>query len=397
MFTADSETMSKPGSHPTVQNSHKKPFPSDLYGGRLTVDLDAIASNWSFLEGKLAGAAECAAAIKGDAYGTGQEKVGPALHAAGCRTFFSAVPTEAIELRQLLPDAVIYVLDGLFPGTAGHFAEHDLRPVLASLEELREWSAFCKTSGQNLKAAVHVDTGIHRLGLAPAAFTAAMSDPDLIAPFTPSLLMSHLACGSTPDHEMNRRQLKLFGEVTAPFSHVPRSLANSAGILMGPDYHFDLVRPGIALYGGKAIDTEPNPMKPVAKVEARIMLVRDVPEGDTIGYGAMQTAAKPLRNAVVAAGYADGMLRRASSSDERPGGFAVIGGHKAPILGRISMDMITLDVTDVPEELLRRGAFVEMLGPAVAASELAAYAETIDYEYLTSLGRRFERIYGPLA
>lgn len=396
MFKADSEILTMPGSQSNVQNSHSKPFPSGLYGGRLTIDLDAVASNWTLLDGKLSDTTECAAAIKGDAYGTGQEKVAPALYAAGCRTFFAAVPTEAIELRQLLPDAVIYVLDGLFPGTAGHFAQHDLRPVLASIEELREWAAFCTTSGQKLKAAVHVDTGIHRLGLAPADFTAAMSDPDLAGAFIPTLLMSHLACGSTPDHEMNRRQLKLFSDVTGPFAHIPRSLANSAGILMGPDYHFDLVRPGIALYGGKAIDTEPNQMQPVARVEARIMLVRDVPEGDTVGYGGLQTATRPLRNAVVAAGYADGMLRRAGSTDERPGGFAVIGGHRAPILGRISMDMITLDVTDVPEELLQRGAFVEMLGPAVAASELAAYAETIDYEYLTSLGRRFERIYGPL-
>ena len=165
---------------------------------------------------------------------------------------------------------------------------------------------------------------------------------------------------------------------------------------MGADYHFDVVRPGISLYGGKAIDDEPNPMTPVAKVEARIMIVRDVPKGDTIGYGAMHTAKRPLRNAVVAAGYADGMLRRAGSTDEDPGGFAMIGGHKAPILGRISMDMITLDVTDIPEHLLERGTYVEMLGPNVAAADLAAYAEPIDYEYLTSLGRRFARVYGPL-
>ncbi|MBN9669989.1 alanine racemase [Roseibium aggregatum] len=369
---------------------------SDLFGGRLTIDLDAIAANWTFLNGKLSGAAECAAAIKGDGYGTGQDKAGPALYAAGCKTFFTAVPAEAVALRELLPDAVIYVLDGLFPGAAEFFPHHDLRPVLASVEELKDWSALCKSAGRSFKAAVHVDTGINRLGLPPGDLSAALGDPDLCGPFTPSLIISHLACGSTPAHEMNQRQLKLFREVTEPFSHIPRSLANSAGVLMGPEFHFDLVRPGIALYGGQAIDTEPNPMKPVAKVEARIMLVRDVAEGDTIGYGAKQTARRPLKNAVVAAGYADGMLRRAGSTDERPGGFAMIGGFKAPILGRISMDMITLDVTDVPDHLVQRGAFVEMLGPSVAAAELAAYAETIDYEYLTSLGRRFERVYAPL-
>ncbi|WP_269582622.1 alanine racemase [Roseibium sp. Sym1] len=379
-----------------MSTSQTLSFPSPLYGGRLTVDLQAIASNWRFLNGKTRAETECAVAIKGDAYGTGQEKVAPALFEAGCRTFFAAVPTEAIQLRKILPGAVIYALDGLFPGTHEHYLAHDIRPVLGCLEELEEWTVVCKAAGRSFDAAVHVDTGIHRLGLSAAEFTSAMTDKDLLGPFRPSLIMSHLACGSAPDNPMNRRQLDQFREITAPFADVPRSLANSAGVLMGPDYHFDLVRPGISVYGGQAIETEPNPMAPVARVEARIMIVRDVPEGDTIGYGATQIARRPLRNAVVAAGYADGMLRRASSTDDRPGGFGMIGGYRAPILGRISMDMITLDVTDVPEHLLKRGAFVEMLGPHVAASDLAAYAETIDYEYLTSLGRRFERVYGPL-
>lgn len=379
-----------------MPSSSLTPYPSDLYGGRLTIDLDAIAQNWAFLNGRLTEATECAAALKADAYGTGQEKAGQALYAAGCRTFFVAVPTEALALRQTLPDAVIYALDGLFPGTTEHFLDHGIRPVLGSLEELVEWAEACKTAGKSLEAAVHVDTGIHRLGLSPEEFSSALSDPGLLGPFEPSLVMSHLACGSTPAHPMNDSQLKLFREITEPVAHLPRSLANSAGVLMGSEYHFDLVRPGIALYGGQAIENEANPMKPVAKVEARIMIVRDVPEGDTIGYGARQTARRPLKNAVVAAGYADGLLRRASSTDEQSGAFGMIGGHRAPILGRISMDMITLDVTDVPEKLLKRGAFVEMLGPNVAAADLAAYAETIDYEYLTSLGQRFERVYGPL-
>ncbi|WP_298814469.1 alanine racemase [uncultured Roseibium sp.] len=376
---------------------HHSSFPAELYGGRLTIDLNAIAANWSDLNNRLIGETECAAAIKADAYGTGQDKVAPCLFEAGCRTFFTAVPTEAVVLRRILPEATIYVLDGLLPGTAEHFLDQNIRPVLGSFEELEEWAGICRSAGKNLDAAVHVDTGIHRLGLSPEEFRTSMQDKDLLGPFKPSLIMSHLACGSVPDHPMNREQLDRFRELTAPFPSIPKSLANSAGILMGPEYHFDLVRPGIALYGGQAIETAPNPMKPVAKVEARIMIVRDVPEGDTVGYGAKQTARRPLRNAVIAAGYADGMLRRASSSDDQPGGFGMIGGHKTPILGRISMDMITLDVTDVPEHLLQRGAFVEMLGPNVAAAEIAAYAETIDYEYLTSLGRRFERVYGPLS
>ncbi|MBO9418780.1 alanine racemase [Labrenzia sp. R4_2] len=371
-------------------------YSSALYGGRLTVDLDAIAANWSLLRSRLAPGSECAATIKANAYGTGQAETATRLFEKGCRTFFVAVPTEAIALRQTLPSATIYALDGLFPDTADLLLQHDVRPVLGSLDELKEWAALCRTSGKSFPAAVHVDTGIHRLGLSGDEFGTALADPELMGPFKPSLLMSHLACGSDPDHPMNKEQLDRFNALTSPFKGVPRSLANSAGVLMGPDYHFELVRPGISLYGGRAFDHGDNPMRPVAKVEARIMIVRNVPKGDAIGYGATQTAKRPLRNAVVAAGYADGLLRRASSSDDRPGGFGMIGGHKAPVLGRISMDMITLDVTDIPEHLVQRGGLVEMLGPNVAAADIAAYAETIDYEYLTSLGRRFERIYGPL-
>ncbi|WP_422024252.1 alanine racemase [Roseibium sp.] len=371
-------------------------YSSALYGGRLTVDLDAIAANWSVLRSRLAPGSECAATIKANAYGTGQAETATRLFEEGCRTFFVAVPTEAIALRQTLPSATIYALDGLFPDTADLLLQHDVRPVLGSLDELKEWAELCRTSGKSFPAAVHVDTGIHRLGLSGDEFGTALADPELMGPFKPSLLMSHLACGSDPDHPMNKEQLDRFIALTSPFKGVPRSLANSAGVLMGPDYHFELVRPGISLYGGRAFDHGDNPMQPVAKVEARIMIVRNVPKGDAIGYGATQTAKRTLRNAVVAAGYADGLLRRASSSDDRPGGFGMIGGHKAPILGRISMDMITLDVTDIPEHLVQRGGLVEMLGPNVAAADMAAYAETIDYEYLTSLGRRFERIYGPL-
>lgn len=370
---------------------------SSLYGGRLTIDLEAIASNWLQLKSGLGPGAECAATIKADAYGTGQSETAKRLYQAGCRTFFVAVPTEAIRLRKTLPDAIIYALDGLFPGTADHYLANDIRPVLGSLEELSEWIGHCNSAGRSLDAAVHVDTGIHRLGLSPDEFSTALPDAQVMGRFSPSLVMSHLACAASPDHPMNQRQLDLFTHLTALVPDVPRSLANSAGVLLGHEFHFDLVRPGIALFGGKPIDGKPNPMRPVAKVEAKIMIVRDVPACDTIGYGASQTARTPLKNAVVAAGYADGLLRRAGSCDDRPGGFAMISGHKAPILGRISMDMITLDVTHVPEHLLKRGAYVEMLGPNVAAADLAAYAETIDYEFLTSLGRRFERVYGPLS
>lgn len=370
--------------------------PEDLCGGRLTIDRDAIAANWLDLQGRLTAGTECAATIKADAYGTGAAGTAKRLAEAGCKTFFVALPSEGAEVRKVLPDAVIYILGGLFPGCAETYADADLRPMIGSAPELAEWSAFCKAHGQARETGLHVDTGMNRLGFRPEDFPDIMNNRDLTGPVTVSLLITHLACGSDPDHPANRRQLETFRGVTDPFKHIPRSMANSAGVFLGPEYHFDLARPGISLYGGKAIDTEPNPMRPVAMIEARVMQVRSVPSGETVGYGCTETAKGPRRVAIVAAGYADGLHRRASSTDDRPGGFAWSKGFRLPLIGRISMDMLALDITGTPEGLIERGSFVEMLGPNVAASDLAAYAETIDYEYLTGLGRRYHRRYQPL-
>nr|WP_209007563.1 alanine racemase [Roseibium litorale] len=368
-----------------------------MCGGRLTIDRDAIAANWAYLGGRLTAGTECAATIKADAYGTGAAGTAKRLAEAGCKTFFVALPAEGVEVRKVLPDAVIYILGGLFPGCAETYASANLRPMIGSAPELAEWSAFCKAHGQALETGLHVDTGMNRLGFRPDEFSSLLRDRDLTGPITASLLITHLACGSDPDHPANRRQLEIFRGATDPFKHIPRSMANSAGVFLGPEYHFDLARPGISLYGGKAIDTQPNPMRPVAMIEARVMQVRTVPSGETVGYGCTETAKeRPRRVAMVAAGYADGLHRRASSSDERPGGFAWASGHRLPLIGRISMDMLALDITNTPEGLIERGSFVEMLGPNVAASDLAAYAETIDYEYLTGLGRRYHRRYQAL-
>lgn len=367
-----------------------------LSGGRLTIDLDAIAANWRMLGDRLGGSCECAATVKANAYGTGLAETAGRLYREGCRTFFVALPTEALSLRTQLPDATIYVLDGLFPGTAEQYSDAALRPVLNSAPEIEEWIAHCRRNGMPFPAAVHVDTGINRLGLTPEAFSAAMAGIREADAFSPCLFMSHLACGSTPDHPLNQKQLEVFRKATAPYPDVPKSLANSAGVFLGPDYHFDVARPGISLYGGKALDPGDNPMRPSVKVEARLMMIREVQPGETIGYGGVQTARQKMRLAIVAAGYADGLLRRAGSTDDRPGAFGWLGGHRLPLVGRVSMDMIALDVTDVPPGTAVRGAFVEMLGPNVAASDVAAYAETIDYEYLTGLGRRFHRVYGSL-
>ncbi|MBS8259145.1 alanine racemase [Roseibium polysiphoniae] len=368
----------------------------NLAGGRLTIDRDAIAANWSLLKGLLKPGTTCAATIKADAYGTGATSTAERLWEAGCTTFFVALPEEGAFVRSALPDATVYILGGLFPGIASDLAGANLIPVLNSVAEVREWAGFCKAESQAFPAALQLNTGMNRLGMDPEEFADVMAQKELTTSFDIALLMTHLACGSDPEHPLNRQQLNTFVAATQPFSTLPRSMANSAGVFLGPDYHFDLARPGISLYGGKALDTAPNIMSPVAMVEARVMQIRNVPKGQTIGYGGAETVTRDSKIALVAAGYADGLHRRAGSSDDRPGGFGVIGSHKVPLIGRVSMDMIALDVTDVPGDAVTRGSFVEMLGPNVAASDLAAYAETIDYEYLTGLGRRYHRRYAAL-
>ena len=360
-------------------------------GAFLTVDLGALAANWRKLATRAA-PAECAGVVKADAYGLGLEPVARALWNAGCRTFFVAHLIEGRGLRGALPDAVVYVLNGLLPGTAAAFAEADLRPVLGSLPEIDEWAAFCRAAGPR-PAAIHVDTGMNRLGLRLAEAEARLATPNGLDGFRPSLLMSHLACADEPGHPLTARQLDAFRRIRSLLPGVPASLANSAGTLSGPEFAFDLVRPGIALYGCEAVDGRPNPMAPVVRLEARIIQLREAGPGETVGYGARFTLRRPSRIAILSIGYADGYLRAAGSSDERPGAEAAIGGRRVPLLGRVSMDLLAVDVTDLPAELPRRGAPVELMGPTIRVDEVARAAGTIGYEVLTRLGNRFSRNY----
>lgn len=358
----------------------------------LTIDLDALAANYHRLR-ELAGSAECAAVVKADAYGIGMAQAAPVLWRAGCRTFFVATLAEAKALRALLPDAIIYVFSGLLPGTAEIFRAHDLRPVLNSLEEIEEWAAYGRSVGEKLPCAVHVDSGMNRLGLSADDVDAVSATRDLWPALTLSLVMSHLACADDPDHPKSGSQREAFDRLRAMLPQAIASLANSAGILLGADYAYDMVRPGIALYGGHPRRQGPNPFRPVVHLAGRILQVRNVAAGETVGYGATRSFKRPARIATVASGYADGVLRALSAGDDTDGLVVSIAGHAAPVIGRVSMDLITIDVTSVPEEHSRRGAFVELIGPNVTAQEFAAHAGTIDYEVLTSLGRRALRRY----
>jgi alanine racemase len=359
----------------------------ELAGAILTVDLDALAQNYALLARRV-GRAECAGVVKGNGYGLGIERVATTLWQSGCRTFFVARPFEGQALREILPRAVIYILDGLYPGQSAFYLRHGLCPVLTSIEEAREWASQADGSAEASGCALHVDTGINRLGLAVEEYGALLSDPALVSTLNIRLILSHLACADDPAHPMNKRQLEAFRAVRQHLPNVPASLANSSGIFLGPEFHFDLVRPGIAVFGGSPFASGPNPMRPVASLKARILQVRSVRKGETVGYGATWTASRDSLVAVAGAGYRDGIPRSLSSDPDRGPARLSLHGHPCPLIGRVSMDMLAVDVSGVPFAFARRGQEVEVFGTEVPIDTVATAAGTISYEVLTRIGDR---------
>jgi alanine racemase len=359
--------------------------------GILTVDLDAIVANWRKLE-KTAVPAECAAVIKADAYGCGVEPVARALAGAGCKTFFVATLDEARAAREALPSAELYVLDGFFQNCGDAFAKLNCRPVIGDLNELAEWDVFCRRSGWSGGAAIHIDTGMNRLGLT-------LVEANGIVPRINAgdhgitLVMSHLACAESLNHPLNAKQVASFREIASLFSGVPASLSNSSGIYLGPQFQFDMVRPGAALYGINPTPEADNPMQPVVGLKARIAQLRNVERGESVGYGGTWTARRPTKLAIVSTGYADGYFRAASASDGTRGAEVVVAGKRCPVAGRISMDLMAIDITDLPDKTARRGHMVTLIGEGITVDELAHHFGTIGYEVLTSLGKRYARIY----
>jgi alanine racemase len=358
----------------------------------LRIDLAALRANWQHLN-KVCGSAECAGVIKADAYGLGLEPIARALTAEGCRTFFVATLEEGRRARVIQPGAVIYILDGLLPGAEVHYAGFDLRPVLSSEPEVRDWAAFCGRLGRRLPAAVQLDTGMNRLGLRPDEVLRVAAEPALFQPFDMALVMSHLACADEQTHPMNGAQRVLFNELRAHLPPARASLSNSGGTFLGSPFHYDLVRPGIAVYGGRAFEGAPNPMRPVVRLSARILQLRECAAGEAVGYGATFTAARASRLATIACGYADGFLRALSGTSGHPGPVGYIGDYPVPVVGRVSMDLITVDVTDVPPALAVRGNWVEVMGGRVTLDDLTDRAGTIGYELLARLSKRVHRIY----
>ncbi len=359
--------------------------------GVLTVDLDALVANWRKLE-KTAVPAECSAVIKANAYGCGIEPVARALAKAGCKTFFVATLDEAAIARAALPSAPLYVLNGFTQNSGDAYAKIDARPVIGDLNELAEWDVFCRRTGWAGGAGIHIDTGMQRLGLTIAEAQGLI--PRIHAgDHGISLVMSHLACAESLNHPMNARQLATFREAASAFSGVPASLSNSSGIFLGNPFHFDMVRPGAALYGVNPTPEADNPMLPVVDLKARIVQIRDVERGESVGYGGNWTTRRPTRLAIVSTGYADGYFRAGSSNDGTRGAEIMVAGKRCPVAGRISMDLTAVDITDLDKNAVRRGHLVTLIGDGITVDELAHHFGTIGYEVLTSLGSRYTRVY----
>jgi alanine racemase len=359
--------------------------------GVLTVDLDAIVANWRKLE-KTAVPAECAGVVKANAYGCGTAPVARALAAAGCKTFFVATLDEAAAVRAAVPSATIYTLGGFFQNSGEAYAKIDCRPVIGDLNELAEWDVFCRRTGWSGGAAIHIDTGMNRLGLTIAEAQGII--PRINAgDHGITLVMSHLVAAEQLNSPINARQLTTFREIASLFSGVPASLSNSSGIFLGAQYQFDMVRPGAALYGVNPTPEADNPMQPVVELKARIVQFRNIERGETVGYGGTWTARRPTRLAIVSAGYADGYFRAASASDGTRGAEVIVAGKRCPIAGRISMDLMAIDVTDLPANAARRGHMVTLLGEGITVDEVGHHFGTIGYEVLTSLGSRYARVY----
>jgi len=358
----------------------------------LSIDVAALADNWRLLA-RRAAPGDCAAVVKADGYGLGIGTIAPPLYAAGCRAFFVAQISEGKSLRALLPqaDARVYVLNGL-EAKADPLADYSafrLAPAIGAAAELERWAAFARTQGRPPPAALHLDTGMNRLGfesldaLRAAAAAAGESGADL--------LMSHFVSSEEPDNPLNALQIARFDAARAAFPALKASLANSSGLFLPGPPAYDLGRPGYALYGGNPTPGRPNPMKPVAALDVAIQQMRWIEKGETCGYNAQWKARRRTRLATLLAGYADGLPRAAGAVEGRDGAEVEIAGRRCPLVGRMSMDLIIADVTDLAENAARPGEFARLFGGAVSLDEFAERAGTIGYTVLTGLSPRYAR------
>lgn len=349
----------------------------------LTVNLDALRDNYILFKSMTS--ADVAGVLKADAYGCGAEKVFEALRAEGCGEFFVATPDEAIALRAINKDAEIYVLGGVYKGAEKEYQANDLIPVLNSLHEIKRWAAQAKNLNSKLPCAIHIDTGMNRLGLGEKDTKSLVTDRSVLDALDVKIIMTHFACSDEKDHSMNDAQALIFNDFVKEFPDMRASLCNSSGLFRNPDWHHDLVRPGYALYGGNPTPETTNPMRRVVDLSVRILQSRLGIKGTTAGYNATHVFDKDTNLATVSLGYADGFLRGGSNRAK-----LYANGKPCPVVGRVSMDLVIVDVGDSG---FKEGDWLEVLGPHQSVDQLAADCGTIGYEILTSLSRRAHRIY----
>jgi len=359
----------------------------DHAGAVLEVNLAAVVANWRLLR-TLHPNGHVAGVVKADAYGLGARPVAQALYYAGCRHFFVGLFDEALAIRPLIPDALVAVLGGPIPGSERDYLAHDIVPVLGSLPEISAWSRLASTIGRGLPALLHIDTGMSRLGLDARELAVLQHDHARLAGIELRYVMTHLVSSEVTHDPLNEHQLERFAAACAGLPPAPRSFANSSGIYLGPRWGSDLARPGAALYGINPTPDRPNPMALPVRLRARVLAVHDVPVGASVGYNATWRAERPTRVATVGIGYADGWRRSLSGHAQ-----AFFDGTLVPLVGRVSMDLTTFDATDAPA--VGAGSWLELIGPSQTPDDLAVAAGTNGYEILTSLGRRFHRVYQP--
>lgn len=357
-------------------------------GAILTIDLAALRANYSLIASAIA-PTRTAAVVKADAYGLGASRVAPVFYQAGCRDFFVAHLGEALKLRpHLNADAALYVLNGLQPDTERRCAAEGIIPVLNSLEQVANWAKISRAAAQPLPALLQVDTGMSRLGLSQEELDQLVAEPALLDGIDIRFVISHLAAADEVDSPANEAQLTRMMAALKHFPDRPVAFANSGGSFLAKGYHFDLARPGVALYGVAPNGARPNPMRAVVRLDARVIQVRSIPAGTAVGYGGSFVSTADMRIATIAVGYADGWSRHLSNK-----GSAYFGDVRLPIVGRVSMDSITLDVTALPADALRLGSLVELIGDHQTLDDVANDCGTIPYEILTGLGQRYSRRY----
>lgn len=363
-------------------------WPANRAGAVLHIDLAAIVENYKQLTYRVQGAV-CAAVVKADAYGLGAAEVAPVLEQAGAQEFFVAHVDEGLALKPMLSThARITVLHGARPQAVKDCMQAGLRPVLNSLEQVEALQAYARSTGQKQEAVLQLDTGMSRFGLSGGDVAHLAEKKELLDGISLSLIMSHLACADAPEDQANAQQLACLLQYASMLPKAPLSLAASSGIFIGPDYHRDLVRPGAALYGIAPNTVVPNPLRPVVRLQAHVLQIRTLSKGERVGYGLTWRANGPHRVATIATGYADGFARAGAAA-----GCAWLKGKRLPILGRISMDSMTVDVSDVPEADLGTDTLVDLLHAGYGVDDVAKAEGTIGYEVLTSLGRRYHRVY----